>query len=49
MSWVEKNRKINNRGVGGGLGGWGVWDDYSGLESSQKKKGFCVPTSTLIQ
>ena len=25
MSWVEKNRKINNRGGGG--------DDYSGLES----------------
>ena len=27
-SWVEKSRKINNRGGGGG---WG--DDYSGLES----------------
>ena len=25
MSWVEKNRKINNRGGGG--------DDYSALES----------------
>ena len=27
MSWVEKYRKINNRGVRGG------GDDYSGLES----------------
>ena len=27
MSWVEKNRKINNRGRGTG------GDDYSGLES----------------
>ena len=36
MSWVEKNRKINNRrGEGGGDG-----DDYSGLESKSiiKKK-----------
>ena len=35
MPWVEKNRKINNRGGGG--------DDYSGLESnikSHKKPGF---------
>ena len=29
MDWVEKNRKIYNRGGGGGRGG----DDYSGLES----------------
>ena len=34
MSWVEKNRKIHNRGNGGG--GWGVGCDYSGLESIQK-------------
>ena len=26
MSWVEKNRKINNRGGG---------DDYSGLENTE--------------
>ena len=31
MSWVEKNRKINNRGRGGGAGGGGgggtiIWD-----------------------
>ena len=31
MIWVEKNRKINNRG---GMGGGGE-DDYSGLESIQ--------------
>ena len=30
MSWVEKDRKINNRG------GWGG-DDYSGLESGKGK------------
>ena len=38
MSWVEKNRKINNRRRGGDGGGW---DDYSGLESKsiiRKKK-----------
>ena len=32
MPWVEKNRKINNRG-GGGVG-VGVGDDYSGFEIS---------------
>ena len=32
MSWVEKNRKINNRGV------WGWGDDYSGLESKYVTK-----------
>ena len=35
MSWVEKNRKIHNRGSGGEGGGmWGC--DYSELESIQK-------------
>ena len=27
MSWVEKNRKINNQGGRGGGGGWAIiWD-----------------------
>ena len=33
MSWVEKNRKINNRGGGGG-GEEGGGYDYSGFESN---------------
>ena len=46
MSWVEKNRKINNRG---GEGRWGRWgDDYSGLESTNQGK-CCYKLGQLLQ
>ena len=41
MSWVEKNRKINN---GGRVGG----DDYSGLESISKLNVLLASFANLI-
>ena len=38
MQWVEKNRKINNRGG----------DDYSGLESTSTLLAKNVETYTII-